>query len=109
MLDKAVKRILEKFTKPGDVEEGASRNVLVESARIARGNIEDTAAVTADDFDALILPGGFSYGDYLRSGAMARFSPIMAAVEPLPLVPAMCTAWNAFCGSPMRASLSTAG
>ena len=30
--------------------------------------------------DAVILPGGFSYGDYLRSGAIARFSPIMGAV-----------------------------
>jgi phosphoribosylformylglycinamidine synthase I len=32
------------------------------------------------DVDALIVPGGFSYGDYLRSGAIARFSPIMEAV-----------------------------
>ncbi len=31
--------------------------------------------------DVVILPGGFSYGDYLRSGAIARFSPIMAAVN----------------------------
>jgi phosphoribosylformylglycinamidine synthase len=31
--------------------------------------------------DVVILPGGFSYGDYLRSGAIARFSPIMAAVR----------------------------
>lgn len=31
-------------------------------------------------FDAVILPGGFSYGDYLRCGAIARFSPIMDAV-----------------------------
>jgi phosphoribosylformylglycinamidine synthase len=30
--------------------------------------------------DALLIPGGFSYGDYLRAGAIARFSPIMAAV-----------------------------
>jgi phosphoribosylformylglycinamidine synthase I len=30
--------------------------------------------------DAVILPGGFSYGDYLRTGAIARFSPVMAAV-----------------------------
>lgn len=33
-----------------------------------------------DRFDALILPGGFSYGDYLRSGAIARFSPVMESV-----------------------------
>jgi phosphoribosylformylglycinamidine synthase I len=31
--------------------------------------------------DAVIIPGGFSYGDYLRTGAIARFSPIMAAVR----------------------------
>ena len=33
------------------------------------------------DFDVVILPGGFSYGDYLRTGAIARFSAIMAAVR----------------------------
>ena len=31
--------------------------------------------------DAVILPGGFSYGDYLRAGAIARFSPVMQAVQ----------------------------
>ena len=31
--------------------------------------------------DAVLLPGGFSYGDYLRTGAIARFSPIMSAVQ----------------------------
>jgi len=31
--------------------------------------------------DAIILPGGFSYGDYLRTGAIARFSPVMGAVK----------------------------
>jgi phosphoribosylformylglycinamidine synthase subunit PurQ / glutaminase len=34
----------------------------------------------AGQFDCLVLPGGFSYGDYLRCGAMARFSPIMGGV-----------------------------
>ncbi len=34
-----------------------------------------------DRFDAIILPGGFSYGDYLRSGAIARFSPVMRSVR----------------------------
>jgi phosphoribosylformylglycinamidine synthase len=33
-----------------------------------------------EGFDAIVLPGGFSYGDYLRCGAIARFSPIMRAV-----------------------------
>jgi phosphoribosylformylglycinamidine synthase I len=47
---------------------------------------EEVAYVWHDEtslegFDAILLPGGFSYGDYLRSGAIARFSPIMKAVE----------------------------
>src|SRR5579871_5223259 len=32
-------------------------------------------------YDVVILPGGFSYGDYLRTGAVARFAPIMEAVR----------------------------
>jgi phosphoribosylformylglycinamidine synthase len=32
-------------------------------------------------YDALIVPGGFSYGDYLRAGALAKFSPVMNAVK----------------------------
>ena len=32
-------------------------------------------------FDAVVLPGGFSYGDYLRTGALAKFSPVMKAVK----------------------------
>jgi enhancing lycopene biosynthesis protein 2 len=43
----------------GEVDEGATRNVLVESARIARGEIRDVAEVSANELDALILPGGF--------------------------------------------------
>jgi phosphoribosylformylglycinamidine synthase I len=34
-----------------------------------------------DGIDCVVVPGGFAYGDYLRAGAIARFSPIMAAVE----------------------------
>ena len=33
-----------------------------------------------DGFDGILLPGGFSYGDYLRTGAIARFSKVMKAV-----------------------------
>ena len=36
---------------------------------------------TLGDVDAVILPGGFSYGDYLRCGAIAKFSPVMHAVR----------------------------
>lgn len=34
-----------------------------------------------DDYDVVFLPGGFSYGDYIRSGRLAKFSPIMQAVR----------------------------
>ena len=37
-------------------------------------------ATSAAGYDALILPGGFAHGDYLRPGAIARFSPVMDAV-----------------------------
>ncbi|MBM3335370.1 phosphoribosylformylglycinamidine synthase subunit PurQ, partial [Candidatus Sumerlaeota bacterium] len=35
----------------------------------------------ADDVDLIVLPGGFSYGDYLRCGALARFAPAMDSVR----------------------------
>ena len=38
---------------------GETRNVLIEAARIARGNIRDVATVRADEIDAIIIPGGF--------------------------------------------------
>jgi phosphoribosylformylglycinamidine synthase subunit PurQ / glutaminase len=38
-------------------------------------------ASSLGDVDAVILPGGFSYGDYLRCGAIAKFSPVMKAVK----------------------------
>lgn len=38
---------------------GEARNVLIEAARIARGNIRDVATVSADEIDAIIIPGGF--------------------------------------------------
>lgn len=48
-----------------------SRNVLVESARISRGDIEDIAVVTSENVDALILPGGFGVAKNLSDYAMA--------------------------------------
>jgi phosphoribosylformylglycinamidine synthase len=38
-------------------------------------------ARSLDAYDVIVLPGGFSYGDYLRAGAIARFSPVMEAVH----------------------------
>lgn len=54
-------------------------------------------------FDCLILPGGFSYGDYLRSGAIARFSPVMKSVEKFAksggLVFGICNGFQILCES----------
>jgi phosphoribosylformylglycinamidine synthase len=52
------------------------RNVLGHSARLLWH--KETSLGNAD---AIIVPGGFSYGDYLRTGAIARFSPVMQAVQ----------------------------
>jgi enhancing lycopene biosynthesis protein 2 len=56
--------------RTGDVVPGETRNVLTESARIARGNIRDVKDVSADEIDALILPGGFGAAKNLCSFAV---------------------------------------
>ncbi|MEX2238857.1 MAG: phosphoribosylformylglycinamidine synthase subunit PurQ [Dehalococcoidia bacterium] len=52
-------------------------------------------------FDAIVLPGGFSYGDYLRTGAIARFSPVIEAVareaERGKLVIGICNGFQILC------------
>ncbi|WP_076588889.1 isoprenoid biosynthesis glyoxalase ElbB [Vibrio ostreicida] len=48
-----------------------TRNVLTESARIARGNIEDLAHLNTNDYDALLLPGGFGAAKNLSNFALA--------------------------------------
>ena len=52
-------------------------------------------------FDAILLPGGFSFGDYLRTGAIARFSPVMRAVEKFArgggLVLGICNGFQILC------------
>lgn len=58
---------------------------------------------SVEGFDAIILPGGFSYGDYLRSGALARFSPVMQAVKTFAheggLVLGICNGFQILCES----------
>ncbi len=54
----------------GEVAEGESRNVLVESARLARGEIKDLAEARAEEFDAVILPGGFGAAKNLSDFAV---------------------------------------
>lgn len=54
-------------------------------------------------FDAVVLPGGFSYGDYLRCGAIARFSPVMKAVKTFAseggIVIGICNGFQILCES----------
>lgn len=56
-----------------------------------------------EGFDAVIVPGGFSYGDYLRCGAIARFSPIMQSVKEFAaqggLVIGICNGFQILCES----------
>ena len=63
-------------------ETGGKRNALVESARIARGDIMDIKDVHAGDIDALIFPGGFGAAknlcDFAEKGAAARVLPEVA-------------------------------
>jgi len=60
----------------------AKRNVLVESARIARGNIRNISTVTAADLDALVFPGGFGAAlnlcDFALKGAACSVNPEVA-------------------------------
>jgi phosphoribosylformylglycinamidine synthase I len=53
------------------------------------------------DVDAVVVPGGFSYGDYLRVGAIARFSPVMEAVKEFALaggpVLGICNGFQVLC------------
>ncbi|HZZ19460.1 MAG TPA: phosphoribosylformylglycinamidine synthase subunit PurQ [Opitutaceae bacterium] len=57
------------------------------------------------DADLVVVPGGFSYGDYLRCGAIARFSPIMAAVKEFSekggLVLGICNGFQILCEAGM--------
>ena len=70
----------------GEVEIDHNRNVLVESARIARGEIKDVTQIDIEQFDALIVPGGFgaakNLSDYAVSGADCEVKPqVIEAVD----------------------------
>ena len=61
-----------------------SRNVLVESARIARGDVKDIREANAEDFDALIVPGGFgaakNLSNFASAGAGCSLNPQVLAL-----------------------------
>ncbi|EAT16667.1 isoprenoid biosynthesis glyoxalase ElbB [Desulfuromonas acetoxidans] len=83
----------------GEVAEGESRNILVESARIARGNIKDIATVSAADLDALVIPGGFGAAknlcDFAVNGPDCQVNPevsrlVMEVVDAKKPLAAIC-------------------
>jgi phosphoribosylformylglycinamidine synthase I len=65
-------------TFPGSLDDGDARRAVT----LAGGEAVALWHADADlhGVDAVVLPGGFSYGDYLRCGAIARFAPVMAEV-----------------------------
>lgn len=72
------------------------RNVLGHSARLLWHKDQSLGGP-----DAVVIPGGFSYGDYLRTGAIARFSPVMQAVQQFAtnggLVLGICNGFQILC------------
>ncbi|MDQ1482154.1 MAG: phosphoribosylformylglycinamidine synthase subunit PurQ / glutaminase [Actinomycetota bacterium] len=88
-------------TFPGSLDDHDARRAV----RIAGG--QPVALWHGDDslreVDAVVLPGGFSYGDYLRAGAIARFAPVMSALIPaaqggLPVL-GICNGFQILCES----------
>ena len=63
---------------PGSCDE---RDALGACERIGEARLVWHEETDLGGFDAIVVPGGFSYGDYLRAGAIARFSPSMSAVR----------------------------
>jgi phosphoribosylformylglycinamidine synthase len=86
-------------TFPGSLDDrDAARAVTAAGAEPVRLWHGDA---TIDGVDAVVLPGGFSYGDYLRAGAIARFSPVVAEVvyaasQGLPVL-GICNGFQVLC------------
>jgi phosphoribosylformylglycinamidine synthase subunit PurQ / glutaminase len=62
---------------PGSCDD---RDALLACSRVGDARLVWHADVDLGDVDVVVVPGGFSYGDYLRAGAIARFAPAMEAV-----------------------------
>jgi phosphoribosylformylglycinamidine synthase subunit PurQ / glutaminase len=76
-------------------------DALQAAARVGEAEFLWHADHDLRDVDAVIVPGGFSYGDYLRAGAIARFAPVMAEVEEFAreggLVLGICNGFQVLC------------
>jgi phosphoribosylformylglycinamidine synthase I len=83
---------------PGSCDE---RDALSAVSRVGDGVLLWHRDHDLQDVDAVIVPGGFSYGDYLRAGALARFSPLMEEVERFArhggLVLGICNGFQVLC------------
>jgi phosphoribosylformylglycinamidine synthase subunit PurQ / glutaminase len=62
---------------PGSCDE---RDAVLAAERVSEARLVWHEETDLSGIDAVVVPGGFSYGDYLRAGAIARFSPVMEAV-----------------------------
>ncbi len=88
-------------TFPGSLDDGdAARAVRIAGAEPVRLWHRET---DLQGVDAVVLPGGFSYGDYLRCGAIARFSPVMESIiagagQGLPVL-GICNGFQVLCES----------
>lgn len=101
----------------GQVEEGETRNVLVEAARIARGNIRPLTEASVTDFDALIVPGGFGAAknlcDFAVKGAgmavqkdfLAFAQAMHKAGKPVGLICIAPTMAAAICGAGTKTTI----
>ncbi len=83
---------------PGSCDE---RDALAAAARVGDAVLLWHRDPDLRGVDAVVIPGGFSYGDYLRAGALARFSPIMVEVERFArhggLVLGICNGFQVLC------------
>jgi phosphoribosylformylglycinamidine synthase len=76
-------------------------DALQAALRVADAELLWHADRSLNDVDAVIIPGGFSYGDYLRAGAIARFAPVMESVAAFArdggLVLGICNGFQVLC------------